>query len=148
MKNPFGITTRKCRKSDHSFVYRMVLQLKPHVSRRVKWDKKHFDDSFRATYRDMIILMKGKRKIGMFQIIHNKSHTYIRGLYLSPAYQKKGIGTFFMKHFEHQAKKNRKRSIRLEVWFNNPAVKFYRTLGYKIIKKQGHKYFMEKRIKK
>ena len=146
MKNPFGIVTRKCRKSDHDFVYMLVKQLKPYVARFAKWDKKYFDDSFSKTYADMIVLMKGARRIGMFQLVHENSYTYIMRIYLSRSYQNKGIGSFLVDYFEKIAEKKAKKRIRLHVWQGNPAVKFYRKLGYKVIKKEPGKYLMEKRI--
>ena len=66
----------------------------------------------------------------------------MKKLYLSQAYQKKGIGTFMMKHFETLGK-NR---IRIEVWVTNPAKKFYEKLSYSVIDQNGDLYVMEKRI--
>jgi ribosomal protein S18 acetylase RimI-like enzyme len=147
MKNPFGITTRKCKKSDYAFVYRLARQLYHYVTRFEKWDKKHFDNDFKKNYKEAVILLKGKRRIGMFKIDHQKSHTYVAQIYISPAYQRKGIGTFLMKHFEEIAKGRRKKRMRLEVWTRNPARRLYKRMGYKVIKRIGKaKHLMEKKI--
>jgi ribosomal protein S18 acetylase RimI-like enzyme len=146
MKNSFGITTRKCRKSDQAFVYRMVKLLYPYITRFEKWDKKQFDKTFNKTYRGTIILLKGNRRMGLFHLEHDKPYTYITRIFISPAYQRKGIGTFILNHFEDIARSKSKKRIRLQVWIGNPAFKFYKKLGYKVIKKKNNKYLMEKKI--
>ena len=86
--------------------------------------------------------MKGKRRIGFYQITPKKDCLDIRRIFLSPAYQGKGIGKKFMDYFE-TLDYNR---LRLQVWENNPAQHFYKKLGYIIINKKEHRLEMEKRL--
>jgi len=70
MKNPFGITEKKCKKSDYGFFRDMIKNsLGNYVSQYFKFDFKHVRTSFQTTYKDVIILSKGKRRIGFYQII-------------------------------------------------------------------------------
>ena len=61
-------------------------------------------------------------------------------MFLKKEFRGKGIGYNLMKQFEN---KNIK-TICLKVWDNNPAVQFYKKLGYKIVEEKDHKYLMEK----
>lgn len=138
-----GVQTRICRKSDYVFVYGLVKKtIFPFVSQFVKPNKKIFDRRFFAEYKKTIILLRGKRRIGLYELTANGKNLTISRILLSPFYQKKGIGKYLMGYFETLGF-NR---IQLSVWKNNPAVGFYKNLGYKIIKKENNKYLMEKRI--
>ena len=144
-----GIITRKCKKSDHSFVFNLVKKtLWPYISKYIKPRKDKFDqgffDDFRGLgYKHIIILMKGKRRIGFYQITPKKDCLDIRRIFLSPAYQGKGIGKKFMYYFENLGYSK----LRLRVWENNPARIFYGKLGYIIINKKEHRLEMEKKLK-
>ncbi len=144
-----GIITRKCKKSDHSFVFNLVKKtLWPYISKYIKpkkdkFDQGFFDDSRGLGYKHIIILMKGKRRIGFYQITPKKDCLYIRRIFLSLAYQGKGIGKKFMHYFENLGYSK----LRLQVWENNPARIFYGKLGYVIINKEEHRLEMEKKLK-
>ncbi|MFC1655537.1 GNAT family N-acetyltransferase [Patescibacteria group bacterium] len=141
MKNPFGITTKRCQKKDYDFVYKLLKQTLFHfIAEYFPIDKKMFDDTFANKYKEMTILMKGKRRIGLYSITSLKNTLDIDRLFITPTYQNKGIGKFLMEYFETLGYKK----ITLQVWDNNPAYHFYKKLGYKVAKKKGHKYIMEK----
>ena len=143
MKNPFGISIRKCKKSDYAFVHDLSRKtVFPYMAMTTKINKALFDKDFYGNYKNTKILTKGKRRIGFYCIKFHKQHLQMKKLYLSQAYQKKGIGTFMMKHFETLGKN----LIRLEVWVTNPAKKFYEKLGYNVTGQNGDLYVMEKRI--
>lgn len=84
--------------------------------------------------------MRGKRRIGLYELTFNDEILTVSRILLSQAYQKKGIGKYLMKYFETLGYKK----IQLMAWENNPAVGFYKKLGYKIVKEENHKYLMEK----
>ena len=141
MKNPFGIKERKCALSDHSFIYELTrTTIFPYVSAYLNPSKQVFNESFRKNRKTIKILLKGKRRIGFYGIRKDKNVLTVNKLFLSKTYQNIGIGTFLMNYFESSDIQK----IRLEVWDNNPAVKFYEKLGYKIKARKGHKYVMEK----
>tara|TARA_Y100000310_G_scaffold183659_1_gene183789 strand:- start:549 stop:992 length:444 start_codon:yes stop_codon:yes gene_type:complete len=143
-----GIITRKCKKSDYSFVFNLVKKtLWPYISRYIKPKKDKFDQGFFEDYRGLgykhiTILMKGRRRIGFYQITPENNLLYIRRIFLSPAYQGKGIGKKFMDYFETLGYNK----LKLKVWENNPAQRFYKKLGYIIINKKEHRLEMEKRL--
>ena len=146
MKNPFGITLRRCSKKDYAFVYGLTKKLLfPHIPKYAKVSKRNFDEEFDKKYKEITILMKGKKRIGFYHIspdIYEKNALYLSRIFVLHSYQKKKIGFFLMKHFE----KLGYGKIRLQVWHDNPAFHFYRKLGYKIVSKKRGKYLMEKSI--
>ncbi len=145
MRNPFGITERKCRKTDYDFVYSLTKKsIFPHIRDHVdiKEEGRYIRKRLRKSLPQIRILMKGKRRIGYYQIWTKKDYLHVSRIFLSPAYQRKGIGTFFMKYFESLGH----RKIELSVWAANPAVNFYKKLGYKIIERKDHRCMMEKKL--
>ncbi len=144
MKNPFGITERKCKKSDYGFVYALYRKtVFPYMTMTTKINKSIFDKDFYGNYENITLLMYGKRRIGFYDIKFHDNYLQIKRLYLLPNYQKKGIGTFIMRHFETLGKA----VLRLEVWITNPAKVFYHRLGYKTIGKNGNFYELEKTVR-
>ena len=64
MKNPFGIRTRTYNKKDYNFVYtNRKKTLFHYIKEYESIDKKDFDKDFNKRYKEIIILMKGKRRI-------------------------------------------------------------------------------------
>lgn len=142
--NKIEIKTRRCRKSDYPFVFNLVKKtLFPYVAKYHKPSKKMFDERFAKDYKKRVILLHGKKMIGFYQITPKRNVLNVTGNFLIPSYQKKGIGKYIMKYFETLPFKK----IRLHVWDNNPAYRFYKRLGYKTISKNNHKYIMEKNKK-
>lgn len=90
-----------------------------------------------------MILLEGKKRIGFYQLTPRGKELDITKIFLSPSSQGKGIGSQLMKKFEVLGCKK----ITLRVWDNNPALKFYKKLGYKITKKENHKIHMEKNLR-
>ena len=145
--NDLKISVRNCKLSYRKFVFGLVEKtLFPYVAKYYKPSVKMFDDRFVNDYKERKILLRGKRRIGFFQLIKEKDKLIINGLFLSPSYQDKGIGKHLMEYFEAIAKKEKLLKIELQVLDNNPAKSFYKKCGYKIISKKKHKYTMTKNI--
>jgi ribosomal protein S18 acetylase RimI-like enzyme len=148
MKNPFGFGERKCTKQDYSFCYNLTKKtLFPFIAKFVKPDKKRFDNDFHKVYRQIMILVKGKQRIGFYHITkddHERNTLYVVRIFLLPSYQRRGIGRFLMGYFETLGH----RKIKLQVWENNPAFKFYKKIGYRVKQKKDHRYLMEKILKR
>ena len=146
MRNHFGFMIRKCKMSDYNFCYALVEKtLSSYFKEYGFWDKDKFKNNFCDNYLRIKIMKKGKRRIGFYEISKDekcKNCLYIHKVFISPFYQKKGIGTFLMNYFETLNYKK----IRLTVLKNNPVKKFYRKLGFKVISKKNHRLLMEKNI--
>lgn len=146
--NGLEISCRTCKKSDRDFILNLFKDTIFHqVSEYYDPSIEMFDDRFYSDYKERKILLRGLRRIGMFQISERNSRLAVRGLFLSKDYRGKGIAKHLMGYFEEVARKNRYSGIELSVWDNNPAEKFYEKLGYKIDSKKNHKYLMIKSLK-
>ena len=135
---------RKCKKEDYKFFYKIIKEtLIPYISKYFPPNPKIIREGFKRDYKKIVVFMKGKRKIGFYQITPSKNSIDITKIFLSKNYQGKGIGLKLMKKFEKLPCKK----ITLQVWENNlPAKKFYENLGYAFVKKEKHKIHMEKRL--
>jgi len=93
------------------------------------------------------ILLRGSRRIGMFQLSERNNRLAIAGLFLLESYRGKGIAKHLMNYFEEVANSKSYSEIELLVWDDNPAKNFYKKLGYKTDSKKDHKYLMVKSLK-
>ncbi len=135
-------TTRVCRQSDYRFYYVIMKEtMFPLISQYKKLDMHFFRSTFLKSYSQIQILLRGKKRIGFFQLTPKKSSTLdIEKIFFSKGYRGKGYGTAFFEALESQGYKR----LILQVWENNPARKLYKKLGFTQIKKKDHKITMEK----
>lgn len=142
MKNPFGIKERPCRESDFKFFANLIEKtLRKYVEVYFPFNREHIKEGFYKGFKEVVVLMKGKRRVGIYQLKkHGKNTLEITRIFFIPSYHRKGIGTWYMKHFETLGYKK----LILQVWDNNPARFLYKKLGYKTVKKKNHKIHMEK----
>ena len=139
----YSVYARRCRPTDKAFIFGLVKTLLfPLVEKYFRPDKEMFEKRFALDYKERHVLMRGKRRIGFCQLSPDGKILFVTGIFLKPAYQRKGLGGLLMKNFETFGFKR----IRLRIWENNPARGFYEKLGYSVTAKDGHKYLMEKYI--
>ena len=143
MENHFGLKTRKCKKSDYEFVFSLTkATIWPHLSEYLTPTKKIFDERFQMECKEMKILLKGDKKIGIYQIRKKGKTLHLNKLFLNPTYQNRGIGSFLLSYCDGLGYKR----LILQVWDNNKnAIRLYKSKGFKIINKKNHKYTMEKK---
>lgn len=115
----------------------------PYVAAYFTPSKEMFDERFVKDYKERMILICNKKRIGFYQLTPEEDCLNVTGIFLIPEYWGKGIGKYMMQYFEGLGFK----SIRLQVWENNPAHNFYKKIGYSDISKKNHKYQMEKILK-
>ena len=146
--NNFEIICRTCRINDRNFILNLFQKtIFKYISKYYDPNIKMFDERFYSDYKEKKILLRGSRRIGMFQLSEQNNRLAITGLFLSESYQGKGIAKYLMKYFEEVAKTKGYLEIELLVWDNNPAKNFYKKLGYKTDLKKDHKYLMVKSLK-
>lgn len=145
--NDLKLHCRPANLNDRDFVLRLTRELIfKYVEKYYSPSISMFDERFRKDYRERTIIMRKSRRIGLFQLNKDGNQLQINGLLLSPFYQSKGIGSYLMGYFEEIAKQEKLKEIKLSVWENNPAVKFYKKTGYIIKHKKAHKITMVKKI--
>lgn len=146
MKDNFEFKTRKCKKSDWKFFEKIIKgTLLPYIAEYFPPHPKVVREGFERDWKEIVILIRGKRRIGFYQLKPSGNSVDIVKIFVSPSYRGKGIGKRLMENFEKLPCKK----LTLQVWENNfPAKKFYERLGYKAVKKEGHKIHMEKNLNK
>jgi ribosomal protein S18 acetylase RimI-like enzyme len=69
--------------------------------------------------------------VAVDQLRGGKRHTYIFLLYVAPVHRRRGVGSALMAQAENWARSRGEHQIGLQVFlFNQPALDFYRSLGY------------------
>lgn len=145
--NGYKVTCRKCKRSDRDFVLNLLREtIFPYVSEYFEPSIEMFDERFYSDYPEKKILLRGQRRIGMFQLSEGNQRLVITGLFLHPQYQGKGIAKHLMRYFEKIAIRKGYNKIELLVWDNNPAQHFYEKLGYEKMSHQKHKFLMGRAI--
>jgi ribosomal protein S18 acetylase RimI-like enzyme/2'-5' RNA ligase len=141
--NPFGLISRPCQPSDRDFIYRLVEEaLRPLVSAYFPWDEAQFERNWSQSWHKKVIVLAEDRPVGYIQYdVSPVDSMYIGGLFLAPAARRRGWGEWLLTTMEGAAPG---RPVRLHVWENNPAVRFYTKHGYRVIGAEGHKVLMEK----
>ena len=144
--NPsLNLTTRPCQKDDRDFILQIYKEtLFKNIREYFEPNVDMFDARYYEDYDQKSILLHDGNEMGMYQSVPEEGILYIKGIFLKPEYHGKGIGKLLMLYFEELAIDLSIPIIRLHVWDNNPAKKFYEYLGYKIVSTEKHKHLMEK----
>lgn len=142
------IDLRSVRPDDYSFALDLYLDtIKPYASPWMTW----VDEEQRALFADLwrpddtrVIVLDGKR-VGWLEVRQTGEEIFLKQLYLDPAYQRRGIGSYVIQRLLNDWA-GIARSMALFVLKNNPAVRFYQRLGFDIVRETRTKFVMRKII--
>lgn len=133
-------------KKDISFLVNIRKKLIwPFVKKYFLPDEKMLRNRFSNKLNDKIIL-KSKKRIGTISIENKNEIAYLSALLIEEKYQGKGLGKYLIEYVQKVSKKKDCKLIELDVWENNPAVNFYKKLGFKKISKKSHKIKFQKEL--
>ncbi|UCH32416.1 MAG: GNAT family N-acetyltransferase [Candidatus Bathyarchaeota archaeon] len=130
MKPKNRINLRDKTEEDYDFIYNILREnmLERYIKHWGGWSDEEFNKGYgRGIVK--IVEQEGE-KIGFLHYEILSDHLYILNIQLKSSVQGRGIGTFLMKVLEKETKKNALSKIRLLVFKDNPALKFYKSLGY------------------
>lgn len=141
------LVKRRAREEDYRFCYsltrrNMILYYKKYD---LEWKPKSFKKNFKLN--SVKILEHNKKRIGFYKLIFKEGSYYLGDLQLSNSARNKGIGTAVMKSIEKEIISKKYHVINLRVFISNPAISFYKKLGYRKLKREGNIYLMTKRLK-
>ncbi|MDB5259950.1 MAG: GCN5-related N-acetyltransferase [Candidatus Nomurabacteria bacterium] len=135
-----NVNLRDATENDFNFVFELnKTNMRKYVEETRVWDdekekkemKQHFTPGL-----DKIITVDGK-DVGVWRVVEKGKALDLAHIEILPEYQGKGIGTQLIKDLVSQGKQ-----VILQVRKNNPALKLYQKLGFKIIVENKLKYFM------
>lgn len=103
-----------------------------------KYDRKEFaeivatpdqslEDQIKSDDFSVLIAETDMTEVGY--IVYNKKNSQITGLYIAPAHQGHGGGSFLLERIEKIALELEKESLTVDVYYN--SVEFFRKKGYK-----------------
>lgn len=90
------------------------------------------------------ILSMGGKRVGALLVTRHVSHMQLEQIYISPAHQRRGIGTRLLNKLKAEARRSRK-PLRLRVLRVNPARGLYEHLGFHVTAVTEERCFMEYR---
>ena len=134
---------RPCTPEDGEFVNGLVREvLFPLIREFHMPDEAQLRERFTRLYAQHVLILDGGEPIGFYLVERQEDVLHVRRLFLSVGHRGRGLGGRLMRHFETLGAK----TLRLEVWENNPALTFYEHLGYCAVAVKGHKRAMEKTL--
>jgi ribosomal protein S18 acetylase RimI-like enzyme len=142
------INLRPARADDYTFALNLYLEtIKPYASEWFAWVPDEQETQFSDLWRSddtRIIVLDGK-DVGWVEIRRTGDEIFLKQLYVAPAYQGCGIGTHVVLHMLAEWT-GIVRSMALFVLKNNPAIRFYRRLGFSAVHETNTKFVMRRNI--
>lgn len=120
------------------------LCLRPYVEKIWGWDEAQQESLLRERFSpDKLKIIQGNGlDIGMLQVEERPDELFWVNLLIHPEHQSKGLGSQIINDLVSKAKIKRL-ALRLTVLKPNPARKLYERLGFKVIKEDEVRYYME-----
>jgi ribosomal protein S18 acetylase RimI-like enzyme len=122
-----------------------LVTMKPLTAALMTWDETKQSTSFAKQWnvRDAQVIVFEGRDVGWLQIAEMPSELFLQQLFISPAYQRRGIGTRVLQSLvEHWRTVGK--PVALTVLKNNPARNLYERLGFNVVGEIGVKFQMRR----
>ena len=129
------VTLRPARSADYPFALHLYVQtIKPLATAWIGWVDEEQEVQFASLWRptDTRIIVLDGEEIGWVEFRQTGEELFLKQLYISPAYQRKGIGPQVIRLLNEQARTAK--SMALFVLKNNPAFRFYERHGFEVVR--------------
>ncbi len=147
MKVSTAFTLRQSNAADAPLFYRVIDQTMRAfiVATWGGWDESRVQ---RESYEDSSspnaqVIQVGNTAVGVFLVARGAKHIQLEQIYLSPEYQRLGIGTALINGLITEAEQS-KIPIRLRVLTVNPAKRFYERFGFVVTEETPEFLCMQK----
>jgi len=144
MESARKLIARKCTDTDLVFVHDLSFSnMKEYVDRYWGgWKEELF---WKDVYKDNItIIEQGGKPVGFFDVVAEGDAMRLRNIQVAQGLQGQGIGKYMMNKVFEVAQGLKVVKIILRVFVDNPAVSFYKRLGFCTIEKDGDSLIMGK----
>jgi len=107
------------------------------------WDQRHQEESFAGWFnvQQASIIVADGRDVGWMQTRTSEREVFLGSLYVIPDMQGLGIGTQILRGLIAQAKLASK-ALTLAVMKNNPAIRLYERMGFRLTHEDEYKFYM------
>jgi GNAT superfamily N-acetyltransferase len=141
-----SLIIRNATKQDYQFCYRLTKQnmLQYFTKYWGGWKSEVFRKDFNPSTTK--IILKDNIRVGYYVLKSGPLCCYVDNMQLSRLVRGKGVGTYLMRLLEKQALQQNKKKVQLTVFKDNPAIRLYKKLGYKIKKDKKTSVLMEKNL--
>lgn len=133
------------REDVHFFVALNELSYKELIERQFgHWDARVQAEAFLEKWREsgfMKVLVDEQLVGGLWVRDHKDCHE-LREIQVLPEFRNRGIGTYLLKREIERARAARK-PLRLRVLLENPAIRLYRRMGFRIVRTDDVRHYME-----
>ncbi|QJQ02343.1 GNAT family N-acetyltransferase [Herbaspirillum rubrisubalbicans Os34] len=125
-----SITIDSASSEDFEFARQIVFsEMRPYYTEaRIDWSDVSFEEGWKFN-RGYIVYIEDSR-VGYFSIRTEKNFLYIQDMHVLKDYRNKGVGRFAINFIIDLLLTADITEIRLKVFKNNSAVKFYERLGF------------------
>src|SRR5262249_30804207 len=107
------------------------------------WDQRHQEERFAGWFdlQQASIIVADGRDVGWMQTRVTERELFLGSLYVVPQRQRLGIGTHILRELSAQSKLAAK-PFTLAVMKNNPAIRLYERLGFRVTHEDTYKFYM------
>ena len=138
------ITLRAARPDDYGFAKQIYYQtMRWIIERLFGWDEDREDRKFAEQFKreEVRIIAADGRDVGWMQTQLRDDAVYLGQLYVTPAWQGRGIGSEVLGRLIAEAREQGK-AITLSVVKINPALRLYEAHGFRVTHDDEYKYHM------
>jgi ribosomal protein S18 acetylase RimI-like enzyme len=123
-----------------------LVTMKPLTTELMTWDEAKQSTSFAEQWdvKDVQIIILEGRAVGWIQAAETPSEIFLQQLFVSPQYQRRGIGSEVLQNLLSRWEATGKPVV-LNVLKNNPARNLYQRLGFSVVAEVGVKFQMRRK---
>ncbi|NPA42082.1 MAG: ribosomal protein S18-alanine N-acetyltransferase [Aquificae bacterium] len=104
------------------------------------WSKESIEREFKLPYSLRFVLEDGEKVVGYAILWLIKEEAFIMTFAIDPEYRNRGLGKFFLKELINRLK-DKTKLLQLDVRKTNlPAIRLYRSLGFKVVRERRKFY--------
>jgi ribosomal protein S18 acetylase RimI-like enzyme len=142
------ITLRPAGSADYPFALNLYVEtIRPLATAWMEWFDQDQEVQFASLWRpnDTRIIVLDGEEIGWVELRQAENDIFLKQLYISPAYQRRGIGSRVMRLLLAERCRTAK-SMALFVLKNNPACRFYRRHAFDVVWETETTFVMRREI--
>ena len=113
------------------------------IERYFGWNRAQQKETFSIWFKpsETRIITADGTDVGWIQQREDRDEIFLGSIYIAPAMQGRGIGTYVIQELLHVAR-HRSQAVTLSVMKINPALRLYQRLGFRTTHEDQYKFYM------